>query len=552
MQSFSKELPSSLEKQQNEDDVSTRRRSLPGRIIMESWLPGLLVVCVALGLNFYRLGDPSLWFDEILSVTRAIQPLPVVWKIIWTTQPNMALYYLLLHFWLDVTNALGFAPTETVVRLPSAICAALSALVVFQMGRRYLSLSVALLASGLYVINALQLTYAQETRSYGLQLLLLSLAWYALLNILTQEKLSWRWLVVYGLTATLSVYTQIFSLLVLLSQVVAVVCLLVLPTTWRERTRLRFRPLLFCGIVVGILLVPILLASRGNDKTGWIPIPDLGDALHVFTVISGDQRLYEVILLGLCLLSVIGALCVQSTWLRTPLLRLPAFASLGKQPRLRQFFPVIVVLACWFVIPFVLSYIISQGSTRLFIPRYLVTIVPSLMLLAGASCMLIPWRYLRVTLMVGALFVASWAVPLYYQSAEVEDWQTPTAWLQDHYQSGDGMVCYDNDQGCEVGIEYYLRAYPTDVTFPEDAPGAFPWVHYDTTNQLGDSESALDTTQLAAYMAQHKRLFFIVARLSSDDQVARVKATQQWLNSHYQYQDQVTTPTMTIYLYKVK
>lgn len=109
MQSFSKELPSSLEKQQNEDDVSTRRRSLPGRIIMESWLPGQLVVCVALGLNFYRLGDPSLWFDEILSVTRALQPLPAVWKIIWTTQPNMALYYLLLHFWLDVTNALGFA-----------------------------------------------------------------------------------------------------------------------------------------------------------------------------------------------------------------------------------------------------------------------------------------------------------------------------------------------------------------------------------------------------------------------------------------------------------
>lgn len=551
MQSFGKELPSALEEQPNADDASTRRRFLPGRILVESWLPGLLILCVALGLNFYRLGDPSLWFDEILSVTRALQPLPVVWKIVWTTQPNMALYYLLLHFWLDITNKFGFAPTETVVRFPSAICAALSALVVFQLGRRYLSLSAALLAFGLYVVNALQLTYAQETRSYGLQLLLLCLAWYALLNVLTQETLSWRWLVVYGITATLSVYAQIFSLLVLLSQAIAVICLLVLPTAWRERTRQRFLPLLLCGIVVGILLIPILLASRGNDKTGWIPIPHLSDVLHVFTVISGAQRIYEVVLLGLCLLSVVGALCLQSKRLRAPLLRLPIFTHLDKQPRIRQFFPVIVVLVCWFVIPFVLSYIISQGSTRLFIPRYLVTIVPSLMLLAGASCMLISWRYVRPALIVGILLLASLALPFYYQSAEVEDWQTPTAWLQDHYQDGDGMICYDNDQGCEVGIEYYLRAYPTGVTFPEDAPGAFPWVHYDLTNELGDAEAALDVTQLEAYAAQHKRLFFIVARLSTDDQVAQVKATQQWLNSHYQFQDQVTTPTMTIYLYKV-
>src|SRR5215831_17519811 len=101
------------------------------------WLLCLAIGAVALAFNLYQLGGPSLWFDEILSVERARQSLPVLWHIIFSTQQNMALYYLLLHFWLSFTTLLGLHSSEFVVRFPSAIFAALGSMMVFLLGQRF-------------------------------------------------------------------------------------------------------------------------------------------------------------------------------------------------------------------------------------------------------------------------------------------------------------------------------------------------------------------------------------------------------------------------------
>src|SRR5438270_2594522 len=99
------------------------------------WL-AVIIFGIALGFNLYRLGVPSIWFDEAFSVELARQPLPLLWHIIFGPEPNMELYYLFLHFWLALTGSLGLPPTEAVVRFPSAVFAALSTIVVYRFGRR--------------------------------------------------------------------------------------------------------------------------------------------------------------------------------------------------------------------------------------------------------------------------------------------------------------------------------------------------------------------------------------------------------------------------------
>src|SRR5690242_2717252 len=99
----------------------------------------LLLCMIALGFNLYRLGTPSMWYDEAFSVELARQPLPLLWHIIFGPEPNMELYYLFLHYWINLTSLIGLHATEFVVRFPSAIFAALSTLVVFAIGRRFLS-----------------------------------------------------------------------------------------------------------------------------------------------------------------------------------------------------------------------------------------------------------------------------------------------------------------------------------------------------------------------------------------------------------------------------
>src|SRR5437667_3621515 len=198
-------------------------------LFSSTWLLCILIGVIALGFNLYRLGSPSIWYDEAFSVELARQPLPLLWHIIWGQEPNMELYYLFLHFWLGFTGFLGLHPTEFVVRFPSAVFAALSSVMVFLLGRRFLGITAGIIAAGLYLLNDLQLLYAQQTRSYSLQLLLVCIAWYALFVVLTQEthqKRSWACFI---FATTLAVYVHLFYLLILLPEAVACAGLLTMP-----------------------------------------------------------------------------------------------------------------------------------------------------------------------------------------------------------------------------------------------------------------------------------------------------------------------------------
>jgi len=611
------------------------------------WLLCLAIGSVALAFNLYRLGGPSLWFDEILSVERARQSLPVLWHIIFSTQQNMALYYLLLHFWLSFTTLLGLHPTEFVVRFPSAIFAALGSMMVFLLGRRIMGIIGSTIAAGLYLLDVLQLVYAQEARSYSLQLLLICAGWYALFAALglgagpgslnTEEQASeitvhgsaigqYRWWACYVVAMTLAIYAHLFSVLILFAQVLTMGVLLALAGPWRGKARggrqawSRLPAMVVSLVSIGVLSIPMLLAARHGSKTGWLPIPHLKDIPQLFLTISDDSTFYLLMLAACCALGV-GVVALVHLWhgtrvkeqeeqeergqaepdkhhvkgrsrdiygawgggrsrlgyfprpgamnrAATPSSRSVSLTPMarGQAPPLHVVFfgddtngtglswlqglwPVLLALLCWLVVPVIASYVISQGPTRLFSSRYLVTIVPPLFLLVGMGIATLRWRLIQVALVGVLLFVALHHVPQYYDGAQVEDWRTPALWLEQHYQAGDGMVCYNNAQGCELGIEYYLRAYPSGVQFPADSPGAFPWVDYDLTNHLGYFGAAVKPTFLAAYGAKHPRLFFIAGRFTTHAEAVRAQAAQHWLDTHYHLITQSTQGTVTIRLY---
>jgi hypothetical protein len=563
---------------------------------METWAPPDWLLClviggIALGFNLYRLGDPSLWFDEILSVERARQSLPVLWHIIFSTQQNMALYYLLLHFWLSFTTLLGLHPTEFVVRFPSAIFAALGSMMVFLLGRRFMGIIGSMIGAGLYLLNMLQLVYAQETRSYSLQLLLICTAWYALFAALRlgsgagspgkegqvaeaavhgRAAGQYGWWVCYVVAMTLAIYAHLFSILILFAQVLTMGIALAVQGRGKIQGKAwSSLPAVVSLVSIGVLSVPMLLAARHGSKTGWLAIPHLHDIPRLFLTISDNSIFYMFMLAACCALGVGVAALVH---LRPgPQGKGQAGRGHYLPPRqdssplhfifwgdkagdarlawLQGLWPVLLALLCWSVVPVIASYVISQGPTRLFSSRYLVTIVPPLFLLVGLGVATLRWRVIQVALVGALLFVALHHVPQYYSSAQVEDWRTPALWLEQHYQAGDGMVCYNNAQGCQVAIEYYLRAYPSGAQFPADSPGAFPWVNYDTTNHLGNFGAAVDPTLLADYGAKHPRLFFIAGRFANSTEAALAQAAQHWLDTHYHLIAQSTKGAVTIRLY---
>ncbi|HEY4385066.1 MAG TPA: glycosyltransferase family 39 protein [Ktedonobacteraceae bacterium] len=516
---------------------------------------GALLFCAALFLDLRHLGRPSIWFDEAFSVELASQPLPLLWHIIFGLEPNMELYYLFLHFWLTLTG-LFVHPIEFVVRFPSAIFAALSTVVVFLLGHRFINISGGILGAILYLLNDVQLTYAQQTRAYSLQLLLICIAWYALFSACTCTTHPRRWWSVYALAMVLAIYSHLFSLLILLAQFVFICGIALIPNDWQRQVRRQLLPFIISLIAIALLCIPMFLVSLQGSKTGWLPIPSLSDVAYIIQLMSGDNRKYLLAMALCCLLAVfvVAGSALTVRMFRRHEESLESFRLLGMSvhPWLeaRQYLPICWALLCWFILPFLFSYGVSFTSLRLFASRYLVVIIPALCLLVALGVVSLRWRLIQLVLALVLIALAIPAVPYYYRSAQVEDWNSTSHWLLDRYQKNDGLVCYDNslEQGCQVSVEYYLQAYPNGAHFTPDAPGAFSWEKYGPARPAGPDE-AVDPHALAAYGAKHPRLFFIQGRIRDDAAAARAKAAQQWLDQHYHLNSSIETRTVTVRLY---
>jgi len=574
-----------------------KQRFLP--YFSSNWVLCLLIAAAALAFNLYRLGSPSIWFDEAFSVELARQPLPLLWHIIWGPEPNMELYYLFLHFWLGFTGLLGLHPTELVVRFPSAIFAAFSSVMVFLLGRRYLSIIAGIVGAGLYLLNDLQLTYAQQTRAYSLQLLLICVAWYALFAALTQASHQKRWWACFIAATALAIYAHLFSLVILLAQAVAFAGLLILAGPWRATARQQWRAFVASLLGIGLLVIPMLLVSSNGSKTGWLFAPQLQDIYTLFLTISANSKIYLLMIFGCCALGILASMFVYLPWGReaggqaqgphqaptAPLVPTDGREGFHQESGAKRGYEggagtylrnraaqappphihtspaptdggatrveVAFALLCWLVVPVVASFIISQGSTRLFSSRYLVTILPPLFLLVGMGVSVVRWRMVQAVLILGLFLIALHHVPQYYQTAQVEDWNSTVHWLEQRYQAGDGLICYDSDveQGCQVSVEYYLHAYPSAAHFTGDSPGEFSWTNFGPANPRLGPEAAVDPGALAAYAAQHPRIFYVTGRIPDDAAGARASAAQHWLDGHYYLIDRIVTRTVTISLY---
>ncbi len=516
---------------------------------------GVGLFLIAFCLNLYHLGVPGVWFDEAFSVELARQPLPLLMHIIFGPEPNMELYYLLLHFWLAFCSWAGVPLVEFVVRLPSAGFAAVGTWLVFLLGKRFLDFGTGLLGALLFLLNIQQLTYAQQARSYSLQLLLLCASWYALFSALTvREKVSTRrWWCGYTLAMLLAIYAHLFSGLILLAQIVAVMGIVLVPNSWRDQVRARLFSFVVCLCLIGLGCLFLMPAIFVGGKTGWLPVPQWHDFYHLFDTISGHDLVYLIVYTLLCATSVglvifgwiSGSRFLSGdrdrTWVKVAIRWLPP----------RQVWPIIWLLCCWLLLPIVMSYAISQTMLRLFSTRYLITIVPPFFLLIGVSIARIPWHNVRVLIVLLCLVLALPPVFSYYPNAQIEDWNTATRWVQARYQEGDGLVCYDSEpsQGCQISVEYYLHTYPTEAHFTDDAPGAFSWSQFGPVNPAEGFNAVLDPAVIARFAAKHKRFFYIVGRVPSAQAQKQVGKVQQVLAAQYHHIDQLVTRTVTIGVY---
>jgi mannosyltransferase len=132
-----------------------------------SWVAGVLITLLALGLRFYRLDGQSLWTDEVASIETARAPLPQLVEQSAARNNSLPTYFLLLRPLVGQSNE----HIEFRSRWPSALAGGLSVPVFMLLVYRWRgNWTVALVAGLLLAVNPLHLWYSQEVRAYALML----------------------------------------------------------------------------------------------------------------------------------------------------------------------------------------------------------------------------------------------------------------------------------------------------------------------------------------------------------------------------------------------
>lgn len=201
--------------------------ALAGRAVPLSALPPLLL---ALGCALWRLGAPTLTWDEAWSVYLARQPAAaIVRESAHTLHPP--LHYLLLHWQLPFAGLSEFADRYQSV-LFGVLCVALLGRIAADLfGRR-----VGLLAATLLALAPLQVAWSQEVRMYVPAECFLLLTVYGLLRYTRQP--TWRGAALVAAAASLTLWTLYVTVLAIGLAVLTTSLVLARARKWAPLARL--------------------------------------------------------------------------------------------------------------------------------------------------------------------------------------------------------------------------------------------------------------------------------------------------------------------------
>lgn len=334
-----------------------------------------MLAVLAFVIVLWRIGVPSFWRDESVSVMAATMSFDELWALFGEIDTVHALYYLLLRPFASFGG-------ELAVRLPSALAVAGTTFGIVALGRRVATPWAGLFAGLVYTVLPMVSRYGQEARSYAL----ISAVAVAATWVLLGERRS-RYLG-YGLLIALLGWFHLYALLLLPAHAVTVVL------------RRRSETVLWLTAVAGagLLIAPLVAVAAGqrDDQLFWLKVPGPAELRELGQELAGGWRAWDAtplpaLFLGLLLVLVLLGIL----WAMRP--GSPAGPGAGAPPgespdagpsgswRQETGRPLLASVALpWMILPVVLSFAISQVYP-IYNARYVFFVVPALALLAGAG-----------------------------------------------------------------------------------------------------------------------------------------------------------------------
>lgn len=385
---------------------------------MTLWV--LVLTLGTAGLRLYHLGLKSFWADEAVSITVAQFRWADFWHLLTHSEANMALYYVLLRIWSQMSDTPWF------VRLFSVLAGVATVPAIYFLGKALFSRRAGILAALLLGLNIFHIRYSQEARSYSLVVLLVTCSsLFFVRNIKSQGRAGGG---LYVLSSAAALYAHFFAALVLLAQFVSWMLLPRRLRTWNYVRNL---------IAIAIMGFPLLLfiAFRGGSNLDWLSHPTSKDVYRLFTDFSGNGVIFVLFILSVALAS-------REAWLQWSHHRESCEAW------------AFVFVALWLLLPVVITLAASHWKP-IFFARFLLVCLPASLLLFGQGLALIRPNWLGFAVLAVLVCASLIGLRKFYRQPGQEDWKGAISYLAQNARAGDGLS-FANPY-CRFPFDYNLR-----------------------------------------------------------------------------------------------
>ncbi|TWJ26102.1 mannosyltransferase [Micromonospora endolithica] len=402
---------------------------------MRAWPVWVAPVLLTLAVTLTGLGRAQLWRDELATWSAATRPVGDLVRLAGTIDAASGPYYLLVHGWVELAG-----DSTTALRLPSALAMTGAAGLTAVLGARLAGFRAGLLAGLLFAVLPGTSRYGQEARPYALATLL-AVAATLLLVAASRRPGAARW-VAYALVVAALGLVHLVALTLLAAHAVWV--LADRPGGAAERAR-RLGRWALAVLPAALVVAPLVVLARGQRgrQLDWVDAARPGD----LAALAG----------GVTQSGVVGGLLVGLAALGA--------ARLGR----RALLPGGAVL-----LPMVMLFV-AGSLVPLWVPRYLVFVVPFGCVLAGVALTVAPLPpAVAVVVLAGLLGLPDQAAlrrTHEWPRGATVDYRGAARIVADERRPGDAIVYEPRDSWLflDLGLAYHLGdRLPRDVLASED------------------------------------------------------------------------------------
>ncbi len=391
------------------------------------WFSVSAILILATLIRVWNLGAESAWIDEAYSIALAEHPIPLIIQGAAADQ-HPPLYYLLLHFWMQLASGVGY------VRALSVLLGLVNVAQIMLFGYRLGGVYIGLVSGLLIAISPMHVWYSQEVRMYILLLVLTTTSSTSLWWALRDQRLS-AW-ISYTSFTILALYTHYFAFFVILFQAVWVLSWFIQGKStrnlWKWMVSMTISALCF------LPWLPTAVNQAQFHTMTWIESPTLAVLRDTFlrllfgiAVLSLPDIILWIVLFGVVAV-LVWALRVSKPF--DPQSVNPTFYA-----------------ATWGLLPFIAISLVSLIYPIYQFKQYLITVTPFLLLYALVTKILS--RSMRIVSLAIILLASS--ASLVYQQVDLskDDWKGAAEYISSNAVEGD--VLYGNPAAASLALEQY-------------------------------------------------------------------------------------------------